>query len=378
MHDDRLVESWTWFAVTSVVVIWRYISRGMLLGGLKGLMVEDYIMLLTYGFYTNFIIWVNIQAKHPKTNILPPTGMQGLSEEDIQDRGYGSKITFVLEQSMVLVQWGCKACMILVYYRLTSGTKMALPVKILMAYIAISFVIVEIFYYGVWCRPFSNYFAVKADNDPQCEGAQHHLIMSYAFNLSSDLAMLCIPIPVFLSLQLLWKKKLALLCVFSLGIFVVVAATLSRYYCFTHPNSILWIFWYVREASTAVIVTNAPNCYTLLRRILKVHGFTIFGTYIALRRKPTHSPESGPPNELAQFSVGRSRKHTMSSESMEHITREGKGLEIWQHTQVAMYEDLEEDSRTTMEQDRRGVYGNRTGLASSTVTTGEIGLSRQS
>ena len=164
---------------------------------------------------------------------------------------------------------------------------------------------------------------------------------------------------------------------FSLGIFVVVAATLSRYYCFTHPNSILWIFWYVREASTAVIVTNTPNCYTLLRRILKVHGFTIFGTYIALRRKPTHSPESGPPNELAQFSVGRSRKHTMSSESTEHITREDKGLEIWQHTQVAVYEDLEEDSRTTMEQDRRGVYGNGTGLASSTVTTGQIGLYRQ-
>lgn len=45
--------------------------------------------------------------------------MQGLTEEDIQDRVYGSKITFVLEQSMVLVQWGCKACMILVYYRLT-------------------------------------------------------------------------------------------------------------------------------------------------------------------------------------------------------------------------------------------------------------------
>ena len=66
----------------------------------------------------------------------------------------------------------------------------------------------------------------------------------------------------------------------------------------------------------------------------------------------------------------------MSSESTEHITREDKGLEIWQHTQVAVYEDLEEDSRTTMEQDRRGVYGNGTGLASSTVTTGEIGLSR--
>lgn len=56
---------------------------------------------------------------------------------------------------------------------------------------------------------YEKYFRKKTHADiyrAQCEGAQHHLIMSYAFNLSSDLAMLCIPIPVFLSLQLLWKK----------------------------------------------------------------------------------------------------------------------------------------------------------------------------
>ncbi|KAE8349442.1 hypothetical protein BDV28DRAFT_151881 [Aspergillus coremiiformis] len=368
MHDSRLVESWAWFAVTTAVTICRYISRYMLVGGFKGLMVDDYIMLLTYGFYTNFIIWVNIQAEHPKTNILPPTGMQGFTEQDIQERIFGSKITFILEQSMVVVQWGCKASMIMVYYRLTSGTKMALAVKILMGYIAASFVIVEIFFYGVWCRPFSNYFAVKADYDPQCGPAQHHLIMSYAFNLSSDLAMLCIPVPVFIGLQLLWKKKIGLLAVFGLGIFVVVAATLSRYYCFTHPNSIAWIFWYVREASTAVIVTNVPNCYTLLRR-MKVKGFTIFGTYATLRRKRMHFPDSRGPSELVQFSTGRSRKHTLSTESTEHITGDDRGLEIWQHTQVAVYEELAEPPRAVLEQDRRDIYGNGTGLAMSSVTT---------
>jgi hypothetical protein len=43
----------------------------------------------------------------------------------------------------------------------------------------------------------------------------------------------------------------------------ILASTLNRYYCFAHPDSIDWIYWYVREASTAVIVTNTPHCYAL-------------------------------------------------------------------------------------------------------------------
>ncbi|KAF5856369.1 hypothetical protein ETB97_007471 [Aspergillus alliaceus] len=143
--------------------------------------------------------------------------------------------------------------------------------------------------------------------EAECEGAQHHLII-YAFNLPSDIAILCIPIPAFLSLQLLWRKKLVLFGV--------------------HPNSVLWIFWYVREGSTVLIVTNAPNCYSFLRRLFKIHGFMIFGTYIALRWKPTHPPESGQPDELAQFSIHRPRKRTTSTESTENITGKDKSFEI--------------------------------------------------
>ncbi|PWY84743.1 hypothetical protein BO70DRAFT_290316 [Aspergillus heteromorphus CBS 117.55] len=346
MANNRLIESWTWFAVSSVVVFWRYASRCMLLGGFRGLMLEDYVMFLTYAFYTNFIVWVNIQAQYPETNILPPTGMQGLTALDIHDRVYGSTITFVLEQSMIVVQWGCKTCMILVYYRLTLGTRMSKYVKILMGYIALGFVVVEIFYYGVWCRPFADYFAVKEDNNVQCETAQHHLIMSYVFNVSSDVLMLCIPLPVILHLQLLWKKKLALCAVFSLGIFVVIAATLSRYYCFAHPDSILWIFWYVREASTAVIVANVPNCFTLVRRLVQLRGVTLFGTYVSLCRRSSPGLDSAP---VAVRPSG-----------------ERNGLQIWQHTQLAMEEERIEGP---MAPGGFGVYGLQTG-GIATVATG--------
>ena len=37
-------------------------------------------------------------------------------------------------------------------------------VKILMGYIAFGWIVVEVFFFGIWCRPFRNYFAVKEDN----------------------------------------------------------------------------------------------------------------------------------------------------------------------------------------------------------------------
>jgi hypothetical protein len=75
--------------------------------------------LIAQGFYTNVIVWVNIQEKHPFTNILPPTGTAGMSLAEIDDRIYGSKITFTIEESMLMTQWGCKVCMCLLYHKLT-------------------------------------------------------------------------------------------------------------------------------------------------------------------------------------------------------------------------------------------------------------------
>lgn len=71
------------------------------------------------GLYTNLIVWVNIQEKHPLTNILPLTGTAGMSDAEIQDRIYGSKITFIIEQSMVILQFLCKLCMCFMYLKLT-------------------------------------------------------------------------------------------------------------------------------------------------------------------------------------------------------------------------------------------------------------------
>ena len=102
---------------------------------------------------------------------------------------------------------------------------MQIYVKAVMLYSVLGFLVFEIFFFGVWCRPFANYFAVidnntgrftffssncllrSADTSKEgCTTAQRHLMMSFVFNLSSDLLILVIPFKMFVKSSLPLKK----------------------------------------------------------------------------------------------------------------------------------------------------------------------------
>ena len=162
----------------------------------------------------------------------------------------------------------------MLYLRLTTMRKENIAVKVLGAYIIITFIVMDSLYFGYWCQPFSNYFAVPTPNK-QCDAATNHLIMNAVFNLTSDCAMLVVGLPMFLRLTLPWKKKIPLIGIFSLGIFTIVAAILNKIYSFTQPFGGEWTYWYTRESSTALLVANLPFVWTLWRRPFgaeTVHG----------------------------------------------------------------------------------------------------------
>ena len=52
-----------------------------------------------------------------------------------------------------------------------------------------------------------------------------------------------------------------------------MCAILSKYYSFTNPFSAQWTFWYIREASTALLVANMPMCWSLMRRLFNIRSF---------------------------------------------------------------------------------------------------------
>jgi hypothetical protein len=108
----------------------------------------------------------------------------------------------------------------------------------------------------------------------QCDAATHHLITNAVFNLTSDVAMLAVGLPMFLRISLRLSKKIPLVGIFSLGVFVIIAAILNKVYSFSDPFSDEWVYWYVRESSTALIVANLPFVWLFYRQIFRIRSST--------------------------------------------------------------------------------------------------------
>ena len=79
---------------------------------------------------------------------------------------------------------------------------------------------------------------------------------------------------MFLRLSLRLSKKIPLIGIFSLGVFVIIAAILNKIYSFSDPFSDKWVYWYVRESSTALIVANLPFVWLFYRKIFRIRSST--------------------------------------------------------------------------------------------------------
>ncbi|KAK0948518.1 hypothetical protein LTR48_001607 [Friedmanniomyces endolithicus] len=280
-----VIESWIWYGFVLAVAASRFASRRMTLGSLTRFQPDDYLMLLALLFYTTLIPTINI-VSYTSSNLLPPNyDTTPLSAQDIRERTYGSKLILVVEQCQCCTIWLAKACLLTLYSRLTTLRRENLAIKLLSAYVALGFVVMEVLYFGVWCRPFSDYYAVPTPN-VQCDAATDHLITNAVLNLSSDCAMIGIGLPMFVRLNLPWRKKIPLIGIFSLGIFVILAAILNKVYSFSQPFGSLWTYWYVRESSTALLVANLPFVWTFWRRVA-----TGQGSIEGVSRRASASPE---------------------------------------------------------------------------------------
>ncbi|KAI0005600.1 hypothetical protein F4779DRAFT_49335 [Xylariaceae sp. FL0662B] len=262
---------WTWYAVTWAVVIARMTSRRVLFGSFKKLQTDDALMLFAMMTDTVLMACMTILS-HTPSNLIDPNDHTVLTPEDIQERVLGSKMVLVVEQMQILTIWAIKGCLLILYGRLTMSLKQNIAVKIVSVYVVLGFVVMEILYLGVWCRPFNQYWAVPP-NSTQCSAATNHLILNAVLNISSDIMIILIPMPVFLQVQLPPKRKAILCCIFALGIFTILSAILNKYYSFTEPFGASWTFWYIRESSTAILTANLPLTWTLLQRIFNIRSF---------------------------------------------------------------------------------------------------------
>ena len=89
--------------------------------------------------------------------------------------------------------------------------------------------------------------------------------MEASFNISSDILMLIVAVPILVKMQVPLLQKGILLTIFGMGIFIIAAAILTKLYSLYPPLlTYAYLNWYCREASVCVYVTNLPAIWTLI------------------------------------------------------------------------------------------------------------------
>ncbi|KAI1080374.1 hypothetical protein F5B20DRAFT_580408 [Whalleya microplaca] len=311
-----IAEAWTWYALVWVVVSARITSRRYLFGSFKKMQIDDILILIVMMTDTVLMVGMTILS-HTSSNLINPDDHSVLSPDDIKERTLGSKLVLVVEQMQIITIWTIKCCLLILYSRLTMSLKQNIAVKFVSAYVAVGFVVMEILYFGVWCRPFSQYWAVPPANI-QCSAATNHLITNAVLNISSDIMIILIPLPVFLQVQLPPKRKAVLCCIFCLGLFTILSAILNKYYSFTEPFGSSWTFWYIRESSTAIIAANLPLTWTLMQRIFNAKSFN--ARYSNQRTRTISRFRSGYVNQRS-VATSHDKSDITQSDSQEQINK---------------------------------------------------------
>ncbi|KAF4628007.1 hypothetical protein G7Y89_g10145 [Cudoniella acicularis] len=260
------VQSWSLYSVGMSLILLRMYARISRLG-FKGLQLDDYLMMLAGGLYTALIVCLNVISGGGGSNLYLPEDFPTFTPEDIQERIKGSKIVLISEQACSFrfptTPSRFASCVLLIYTRLTLGLAIQRMVFYLAIYVAVGWVATEIAFFTA-CSPFPGYWAMPPP-DPQCTTLQHYAIIQACFNISSDSLMLMIPLPLITRLAVPWKQKAILMVIFSMGIFVILAAILTKVFNLANIWDPSYMLWYTREASVAVYVSNLPLIWPLLK-----------------------------------------------------------------------------------------------------------------
>ncbi|KAH2491163.1 hypothetical protein KXV28_004373 [Aspergillus fumigatus] len=263
-------------------------------------------MSATFLIYTSLLVLIQISARYA-TNLMDPADYDKVlaNPQEVKDRIIGSKIVIGLEQ-----------------------TSDYISVKIIAVYVAVGFVVIMITYYGVYCRPFSQYWAMPV-KDLQCATYQNYSITQAVFNITSDAAMLAVPVPLLIKAQMKMRKKLLLICIMSLGVFTIVAAILNKVFNFASPLTTTYQIWYIREASTAIYVANLMCLWPLLRRLFGLKAF-LYGSRQYRQQGAEAGKDSSGSQSRPSFSLNRvlkikgSRYRRAIKEFMPSVEQDGR------------------------------------------------------
>ncbi|KAH7382760.1 hypothetical protein DE146DRAFT_669791 [Phaeosphaeria sp. MPI-PUGE-AT-0046c] len=337
MPPNPLIELWTLYALGITFTCLRTYARIKAVG-ISHLQEDDYLIWLAMAIYTaQCTLGYNVgaAARGLANNGMTDEQRAALQIDDPEYgwRVLGSKIQVAGWTTAACLLWTLKLCMTFFYLRLTNGLqRYRTRIRIAIAAIAITFVVVIMTIY-LSCRPFHHYWQINPDPGNVCQAAISKPILwvSFVSNVSTDIYLLFIPIPMLWKSSLKLLKKIATTLLLSAGLLIIIFATMKSIYVIVDPikGGQLAAEWGTRETFIAVITTNLPMIFPLFKSWLAPFVPSTFRS--SSNNKAYKSPGSGFVSIGGGGASSRDRgglsnhvtaNMTYDNESEEHIVKE--------------------------------------------------------
>ncbi|KAH7004191.1 hypothetical protein EDB82DRAFT_543309 [Fusarium venenatum] len=250
---QQSIEIWLLYTVGIAMIAARVFCRTKLVG-YKNYNLDDYLVVLVGFFWTAAAIFGRIfiqDAKGRHTSDLNFEQRKNMDKKEHLKWAYGSQMFLVSLILYVVILWILKFNMLCLYKRVVRGLWTERFVKPLMAQVVVSLVIIILT------------LALTSQCVPQ---NLTFFILILSFNLSTDICIILIPIPVVLGIQANPLKRFCLCLLFSLGFLCMSTAILRFVVVFKldmHGGSVMWS---LREDCIGIFVGQAPMIRPLFKR----------------------------------------------------------------------------------------------------------------
>ncbi|KAJ4118949.1 hypothetical protein NW768_010691 [Fusarium equiseti] len=254
------------------------------------------ISIIFYTIQTTLAYNIGILAHGLANNGMTDAERAALSPSDPEYnfRVVGSKIQVAGWTIYSALIWSLKLSMLYFYTRLTNGLGRPYRIRIHIGFgLVIGTFVATMIAVFAGCQPFSKYWQISPDPGNSCQAAISKPIVwaSFASNVSTDIYLIAIPLPMLWGSSLKTIKKIASSIVLGSGIFVLVCATLKSVFVLVDPvnGAQLAGSWGTREAFVAVMTTNLPILFPLFRVWLTpVFGSILRSSDKASYQYPSH------------------------------------------------------------------------------------------
>ncbi|KAI1334943.1 hypothetical protein F5Y15DRAFT_399780 [Xylariaceae sp. FL0016] len=257
--------------------------------GVKNLAADDYVMLLAAIPYTAeaILAYLLLTKWYNRTNnrmsaaeriALDPHG------EEFALRVGGSKAAIANYILYTLLIWMMKIAMLVFFLRLTNRLgkyTRRIYFGFVLAGVSWISVLMNIL---LSCHPFPRYWQINPDPGMYCHASVSpaNLFVTLALNVSTDIYILGIPLPLLWMASIKFWKKLGLIILVSGSLFVICIGCLRCYLIFSSVETGVdrASRWTVRVTFVSVVTTNLPLLFPLIRRWFNAPLRLLFGARV--------------------------------------------------------------------------------------------------